>query len=190
MRAQKIIFLFLFLLLNVYSYSQEHLRFKNIPIDGNIDTFADELIKQGFSKLASKGNIISLTGEFINKNCEIYVVGSKKSNLTWKILIVLPKESSWGSLKENYFEIKKQYQSKYGSGKSYEFFSKPYFEGDGYELQALRNEGCTYSTFWKTESGSIDLTISASGSNSLSYQDNQNTDIMRKEKEEVIKSDI
>lgn len=196
MKTQRIIYLlFLLLLINVSSYSQEHLKFKNIPIDGNIDDFASELIKQGFSKSEEESikNIIILNGEFINKkNCEIYIIGTKKSYLTWRINIILPKEISWISLKESYFEIKKQYQSKYGSGESFEYFSEPYFEGDGYELQALRKEKCTYSSYWKLESGIISLKISTSDSNSISiaYQDTQNSDIMRKEKEAIIESDI
>ena len=46
------------------------------------------------------------------------------------------------------------FTKKYGEPKDhFEFFSSPYYEGDGYELQALRKEKCNYISFWTLDKG-------------------------------------
>jgi len=180
----------LFLSMCISGFSQEHMKFKNIPIDGNVNDFSKELIKQGFTLSESLGNMIVLKGEFVGKLCKIYVVGSKKTHLTWKVYITFDKDNSWGSLKSKYNELKEQFAAKYGIGESFEFFSKPYFEGDGYETTALRLDKCTWSTFWKTEIGNVDISIENSQQIAISYQDVRNTDVMKQEKQEVISNDI
>lgn len=174
----------------ISGFSQDHFKFKGIPIDGNINDFSKELIKQGFTIKESKGNSIILKGEFVGKQCDIYVVGTKKTFLTWKVYITFDKENSWSSLKSKYNELKDQFTAKYGNGESYEFFSKPYFEGDGYETTALSVDKCTWSTFWKTDIGNIDISIETSQYIGISYQDIQNTVVMKQEKQEIIINDI
>ena len=103
---------------------------------------------------------------------------------------MLPIETSWSTIKSNYFEIKNQFQLKYNTGKSYEFFTKPYFEGDGYEMQAIGADKCTYSTFWKPEFGHITLSIETLKRICIGYQDGINGDINIAEEKEVISKDI
>lgn len=187
----KIIFL---LCLCVFCYnsvnSQEHLKFKGIPINGNVNAFSKELAKQGFTISNTKGSMVTLIGEFVGKRCEITVVGTKKTFLTWKLYIEFNKLNSWSALKSDYKELKEQFTKKYGDGEYYEFFSKPYYEGDGYETTALSVDKCTWSTYWKVDMGNIDITIEGSNNISISYQDMLNTEVMRKEKSEVISNDI
>lgn len=186
----KNLLLFVILMLSISVFSQDHLKFKNIPIDGNINAFSKELVKQGFTLLESKGSSIILKGEFAGKQCNIVVVGTKKTLLTWKVYISFDKENLWSSLKSKYYELKEQYTTKYGDGKSYEFFSNPYFEGDGYETTALSVDKCTWSTFWETKVGNISISIQASQNIGISYEDIKNTVVMDQEKNEIISNDI
>ena len=160
MKSIKNLLLISFCVFSSIVFSQEHIKFKGIPLNGNVNSFSQELVKIGFKIVESKGNVITMKGEFINKECEIIVVGSKKTNVVWKVVAYLPEEESWSRIKSDYFEVKRQFQQKYGDGKSYEFFSKPYYEGDGYEMQALSLEKCTYSTFFDTDLGTIVVDIS------------------------------
>ena len=76
MKTQNIFLLLLIILLNGCS-SKEHLEFKNIPINGNLDKFVNELIKLGFAEpQLIKANQFKLTGVFLEKNCDIYVYGT------------------------------------------------------------------------------------------------------------------
>lgn len=190
MKAIKNLLLVLFCVFSSVVFSQEHIKFKGIPLNGNVNSFAQELVKIGFKIVKSKGDIILMKGEFINKECEILVVGSTKTNIVWKVIAYLPKETSWYSIKNDYFEVKKQFQQKYGGGESYEYFSKPYYEGDGYEMQALGVDKCTYTTFFKTELGTIAVDISKYERISIGYEDKINLEIKEAEDESVISNDI
>lgn len=65
-----------------------------------------------------------------------------------------------------------QFSIKYGSPTShYEFFKDPYYDGDGYELQALELDKCTYFTIWKLDYGNISIQMSSNASLWISYED-------------------
>ena len=80
---------------------------------------------------------------------------------------------------------------KYGNPtNNYEFFSKPYYEGDGYELSALRNEKCHYISAFETKNGVVYLEISKFKKIEINYEDKANSNIMDREKEETVIDDI
>lgn len=107
------IFFLLVVLLSGCS-SEEHLKFLDIPINGSIDKFADELIKLGFTEAHSLGeNQVKLKGEFIEKNCEIELYATGKSKTIYQIKVNLPKESR-DSLAVSFGKIQKLCSSKYG----------------------------------------------------------------------------
>ncbi len=172
------------------SYAQEHLMFKDIALNGDIKSFANELVKQGFVIVEPKATIIALSGNFVNRKCEVFVCSTKKSNNVWKVAVYLPKEFNWQSIKKDYQSLKEQFIKKYGNGKAQEYFTLPYFEGDEYEMQAINLEKCHYQIYWQTKEGSISLTISKYGQIMISYEDAINTLLDDKEKAEEIKKDI
>ena len=93
MKTQNIFLFSLFLLLNG-CFSEEHLKFLNVPINGSIDKFEDELIKLGFTEAPVKEeNQLKLNGIFIEKHCEIDLYGTSKSQTVYKVKVNLPKES-------------------------------------------------------------------------------------------------
>ncbi|NDV47517.1 hypothetical protein D0T49_10710 [Paludibacter sp. 221] len=169
---------------------QDHMTFKNIPINGSVSEFCKKLTDNGFVLDKKEKGYASLTGKFVNQECEILVLGSAKSDLTWKVVAYLPEKTSWGNLKSQYFDLKAQFTAKYGEGKAYEFFSDPYYEGDGYEIQALKKEKCTYVTFWKVDNGNISLEISKYSQVAISYEDKENYAIRENERESIINDDI
>lgn len=189
MKKIKILLLFL-LFVSTSLFSQTHMTFKNIPISGKTNLFAQELIKTGYKLIEYGDNTASLSGNFVNEDCEIYVIGSKKSNTTWKVTAYLPKETNWYRIKSKYFELKEQYQKKYGEGISYEFFKTPYYEGDGYEMQALYLEKCIYSTFFYTDFGIISITITEFQQIAIAYEDATNLKIKQYEDQAIISKDI
>lgn len=51
-----------------------------------------------------------------------------------------------------YRDLKKTLINKYGTpSNTYEYFKKPYYEGDGYEEQALRLGKARFSAFWNKD---------------------------------------
>lgn len=120
-----------------------------------------------------------------------YILASPKTKTVWKIAVFFPKETAWYSIKSAYNKYKDQYTTKYGNpSKSYNFFSNPYYEGDGYETSAIRNGKCHYASFWDIANGNIVVSISTYMQVEIEYEDKINSDINDKEKEGNIQGDI
>lgn len=189
---KKSIFILIIALFSLNASAQsKHLTFKDIPIDGKISNFVEKMKNVGFSLVEIKGNFATMNGQFAEKNCEIIIVSSPETNTVWKVSAYFPKETTWSSMKSTYQSYKEQYQQKYGNPTdSFEFFSDPYFEGDGYELQAISNEKCSYFTYWESDLGIISLKISKFKQVCAQYEDKINVDLKNKENSVKIKKDI
>ena len=193
---RKIVNLMVCLCVSLWAFAQDvdsvkHLEFKGIPIDGSLNEFVSKLEAKGFTKTETMGTIAQLKGEFAGENVNVYVVGSEKTKTVWKVAVFFPEKSSWRSLKRDYFDYKELFTKKYGKPKNdFEFFSDPYYEGDGYELQALRLDKCSYCSFYNTREGSIMLEIDSSKCISVGYEDATNVKIKSREEEENVMDDI
>lgn len=77
----------------------------------------------------------------------------------------------------------------YSGARAFEFFSDPYYEGDGYEMQALRKDKCDYISYWEVENGIVSVKMGNS-SMILSYEDSANSAIASKERENDIQDNI
>lgn len=153
--------------------SQEHLKFKGIPIDGNIYAFSKKLASTGFEYVYSDGEMVLLKGEFLNRECYPIVQGRGESNTTWRVRVMFTQKTDWNSLKEEYFYFKEQFQQKYGMGESKEFFedSYPYKQDDDDEMDAIEKWACTYRTVFETELGVISIKIENSKQVSIYFED-------------------
>jgi hypothetical protein len=151
--------------------------FLGIKVEGPVSKIVDKLKIQGYTKEKNvTDEIIKLT----NGKDNILLVHFNYNNvdLIWKAGIVKPSNSNWYSLQNEYNELKTILITKYGEfTKSYEFFSSPYTEDDGYQLQALRSDKCTYYTFWDVDNGSISLRIRGDASVCISYENTINSSI-------------
>lgn len=191
---KKVVFLAIILLIYSNCFAQEkknHLTFKGIEINGRAKDFARELTnKFNYESVYSKENVFVLKGSFAEKDAKIFVLGTDKTGLTWKIAVFFEKETNWSTLKYKYNQFKDQLTKKYGSCTSYDSFSSPYTEGDGYEMSAISLDKCNYSSFWMLEDGSISIEINKDAEIIISYEDKINVNIRKKESEAVIDSDL
>lgn len=179
---KKLALLFVAMLMSATFFAQEHLDFRGVPIDGHIDNFVSKMEGLGYTLDNKSDKSAKMSGQFTGRNVELWIFYTRKTHTVWKVVMYFD-ESSWSSLKSDYFEYKKLYTQKYGKpSSSYEFFSKPYYEGDGYELQALKKEKCHYLSIYKLETGSISIQISEFEQLKLAYEDGINADLMTEEK--------
>ena len=175
-------------------YAQEHLSFKNIPIDGDIQDFSKELESAGFVQNDEKSTTTYkwFNGDFMGKSSEVMVPFTPKG-LVFKV-IVLHEYQSWSSLSSAFEDATELYTKKYGEPTDkFKFFSKPYYKGDGYELQAIRNDKCHYFYAWKVEHGYISVRLNNIGHDyyvQFVYEDTINQDLRDKEKEVKAYDDI
>ena len=183
---------FLIFLSSMMAMAQsEHMTFKGVPIDGKLNVFVSALEKQGYTLEYQTDNGAILKGDFAGKSdCTILVIATKVSKTVWKVAVKFPEKVSWYSLKDEYKTFKESYTNKYGKPDSYEFFSDPYYEGDGYELQALRKEKCTYVSYFTSPQGNIALEMTDDPCVQVGYEDGINVEIFRREKNQVVSEDI
>ena len=173
------------------TYAQEHMTFKGIPMDGNLTSFVSQLKANGYTELLTQEDAVVLSGNFAGKDdCTVYVLGTNRGELVWKVVVKFPECVSWYSLKSEYNTFKTSYTNKYGAPESYEYFSDPYYEGDGYELQALRLEKCRYVSYFTTSLGIIMLEIGDDKCVTVVYEDAINVELKKSEKNRAVSSDI
>lgn len=179
MKTQNIFLFFLLILLNG-CLSEEHLKFLDVPINGSIDKFANELIKIGFTEAPLKeGNHLKLSGIFIEKLCDIDIYGSDKSQTVYKVKVNLPKESR-DSLDVSFGKIQDLCSSKYGIGISRYY---QYRNPDRFHFNEPRRKRELYTgdfTRYTTASGSITVEV-LTGSISITFTDKLNSEIQESE---------
>lgn len=173
--------------------AQEHLKFKGIPIDGKIETFIGKLQHIGYSSIRTEPSVALMKGEFGGNICNIMIGSSPTSHIVHSIIVFLNEDNSWHSLNATYNNYKNLLSSKYGKGDSFEFFSDPYYEGDGFETTAISVNKCTYVTFFDVPNGRLRLSIQKVITRAcvvLVYLDNINYELSNKEENAAIIEDL
>lgn len=163
MKSLTCLIIALFLGINLIAQNGDHLTFKGIPITGKLKSFTSKLVSAGFKHETTRDDCTFLSGKFAGyEDCTIMVVSTPTTSIVWKVVVYLPDQYSWFSLKSTYNSMKKNYVEKYGApSDTYELFLDPYNDGDGYELQAIKLEKGAYSSFWTFTQGSIAVSIKA-----------------------------
>lgn len=159
---------------------EQHLTFKGIPIDGTLQEVVSKLESQNFILKKQYDTKAVLEGTFANEKCQLLLATTPKSKKVYTILVLFEESDSWYSLKSDYNKLKEQLKQKYKVKPDVvEKFYDPYYEGDGYELQAFRkNKGFYISTF-ELENGEIGLYIASEVR--LQYTDKINSEINESE---------
>lgn len=114
----QIIFTFLLIIVLAGCSSTQHLAFNDIPIDGKLDKFAEEMVKSGFSDLKRiTENQVQLKGKFLEKDCYIDVFATGKNQHVYKVIVSLPREVQ-DSVNASCEKLQKLFTAKYGRPKN------------------------------------------------------------------------
>ena len=165
--------------------AQNHLTFKDIPITGTRATMNSKLVNLGYTL----GSNDVLTGSFGGYSVEILPV-TTQSNVVWKVIVAFPDKTSWHDLTSIYNDLKEALNIKYGQAKYYEFFREPYYLGDGYEMQALKNDKAVYVGFYELPLGTIVLKIHKNGFVLMEYEDAEGAVIKERESNIIKATDL
>lgn len=191
---KKNILIFCFLSVCLFAFSQsdttDYFVFMDTPITGSVKSFASKLEKKGFKPVVVESNAGKMTGMFTQKDVEVYILPTPKTNIVYAVSVVFQDKNTWLSLKSDYLSLKDALSNKYGKPSiTRESFSRPYYEGDGYEMTAVRTENVTFFSRWIKENGEIVLSIS-DGHIQMFYVDRSNSAIQKIEEGEIINSDL
>lgn len=170
--------------------NHEYLEFKNTPINGTLSEMVKKMQALGYKLEEAAEYVAIMEGSFANENCEIVLYASPKTKTMHSIIVNFGEQTSWYSLKAKYKKLKEQLTSKYNhTPKSTEYFADPYYEGDGYEMQALRNEKCFYFSTFNFDNGKIGVYI-VGNKVQLLYQDSNGNSLNKKEENESAFDDL
>ena len=158
--------------------------FMGVKVEGSRNQIIQAFTAKGFkvSRNNAEENSIIMKGSINSNNVELYASFTPRSNKCWALTVFLPEKTSWYTLKDQYKDYLNILIEKYGEpNNKYSFFSSPYYEGDGYELQAVRLEKCTYSAFWDF----VSIQISKFKQVKIHYENATNAALDDEEKKKV-----
>lgn len=167
----------------------QHLEYKGIPIDGKIEKFAEKL-EQSFGydnyKLVNTGCDWSMAGVEYGNRFDVYVYSSPLTHTTYQVILTIDIKD-WAKAKSLYMEIRKDLDKKYTLDSRSESFERPYYDGDGFEIQAFNLWKAQYSSYYKNKYGRVNLYIMQGYKDEVSlniaYIDNANEIIDEKEED-------
>ncbi len=166
--------------------ASNHLVFKGVPIDGTLQEYIIKMEKNGFARIRTEDGVSLLKGDFASyKNCTVGVVTLKQKDLVSKITVMFPEQDTWSSLSSNYFSLKEMLTEKYGEPLDFvEKFDGLEPDDDNSRMHNVKFDNCKYYTTYKTEKGTIQLSIDHDGVTScfvlLTYHDKINSSIIKK----------
>lgn len=156
---KKIVLLLSALVLCLTASAQEHLKFKNVPIDGSKKAFLENLQKSDFHLVEDSPAGASLRGRFTGRNASAFVMTTSE-DVTCRVAVSLDAPEEWMALRMDFYSLLRSLAFKYGTPEeSVQEFQLPFSDGDGRELEALRRgKGRWYARFAPAD-GTIHLTI-------------------------------
>lgn len=187
---KRVLFIFISLMICVCGYSQKHMKFQGIEIDGTKKAFVDQLIKKGYRYDGPSDNLELLSGTFTSKNARIGVSTNSSDNVI-AVVVLLPENTEWKALVNEYRYYKDLYTQKYGIPVKVTENDKSSFDDNYMKMLSLANGETEWECWFETEEGEILLAIQGikhrfgdnTGSISILYRDkanfkkNQNKDI-------------
>lgn len=180
--------------LQVIDDGHTHLTFRQLPITGDINTFINNLESLGYTvelPFTNEYNVAVLKGKFAGINdCKVIAVATPLTKIVCRVVVSLPEQQVWFKLKSDYNEFKEKLTKKYGKPQSYEFFTDPYYEGDGYEMSALSSEKCNFSSYFDDKDGTIVVRLNTEGCVGIVYEDKYNSSIGESERNNIANDDL
>ena len=156
---KKIILLLATLSICCWTGAQEHLKFKNVPIDGTKKAFVAELQKNEFHLVEDTGFGASLRGKLAGRTVSAFVMPTSEGIVS-RVAATFDSPETWSNLRMDFYTLVRSLSFKYGSPEEMvQEFQLPFSDGDGRELEALRRgRGRWYARF-TPEGGTIHLMI-------------------------------
>jgi hypothetical protein len=136
-----------------------HLKFKGIPVDGNYNVFAQELVAKGFKQIEASDDGIALVGNFMaTPDVVVVVYPDPSTKIVYNVSAMIEAGNSWNLIKNKFDEIVATYKEKYGEPSEYsEEFASDIGKNDLSRLYSIDDSKCYYKAVWDVEGGSIGI---------------------------------
>lgn len=159
-------------------FSQEHLSFKGIPIEGSMTAFCQKLKDKGYTELERDNNTTLFNGDFTGELATIVVGATDDGNNVHSIVVGFDACSEWKTLVDTYDYYKELYTRKYGTPAASIENNPSRGDSNTMLMLALSQGTVTYVSDWSVAGGTIELFINkvgyTHGSVMIRYRDAQN----------------
>ncbi len=121
-----------------------------VKVEGSTSSLIEKFKAKGWKFVKYlDGGVPYLTGSLGSYyNCELFIYSTKAKQAA-KVVVYLPEQNSWMTIKERYEILADAYYKKFGEPDlRYEEFEYPYVLGDGYEATAVKTEKANISSVW------------------------------------------
>lgn len=162
-------------------------QFDGVTITGDMPTILNKYREKGWKLIKTEPTFAVLTGSIAQyRGVELYISVTPKSKRVYKATVYLPKQTTWSNLKYEYTQFVENMTVKYGSPESFQYFKEPYYEGDGYEESALKNEKVVWISFWETLNLNLTVEITKYMQVCLTYENPVNVKYFSKERDALL----
>lgn len=167
----------------ICGFTQEHLSFKGIPIEGSMTSFCQKLKAKGLVQIGSEGNVRLFKGDFTGRSATIGAVATDNGQDVFAVAVFFDQTDSWNTLVTTYNHYKDLYIEKYGQP-SQCVENNPSTSDSNISLMYELSQGrVTYGCIFDAPGGSIQISIEngniSDGFVLIKYQDTQNVNAKR-----------
>jgi hypothetical protein len=148
---------FITLLVFCAKASGQDLHFADMVWGSSRAAVSAQLEKQGFTNVKTdKNGDISFDGSLSEHKAHGFAWFAKDDLAKVTVHILVRNQKA----RETYQQLRESLIEKYGTPTdTYEFFERPYYDGDGYEEQAVRVGKGHFHTFWRTNNQILAVSI-------------------------------
>lgn len=156
---RKLLFTFAFALMAMATFAQgDHMTFKGIPMQGPLNAFVQKLKSKGFTLVKTEQGAAALKGKFATFNDCLVLVHAEKNNVS-SVAVLLPVQKTWNGITNRYYTLVDMLTEKYGTPETIEEFSDRDPGDDFSRFHAILNDECKYASKFKTQNGSIIISM-------------------------------
>jgi hypothetical protein len=162
--------------------------FMGLPLSGSMKDFHEAFTQKGFTVFQEVTDAKFYKGQLGGTNIEVLVLCTPTTKQVAKAVIFFPEIDNFLQLELDFYKKKKILEDKYGKAEDcFEYFVKPYYRGDGYEMTALSVEKYINSCFWKNmENLTLAADIHKNGCVRYIYENITNMTLLQTEKKQGI----
>ena len=167
--------------------------FKNVEIDGSLTEFVTKMEAKGLTLVKQAETNAVMKGSFMGRSDVQFIISATPvSKIVHRVFVMLPKHTNdWTILKNEYNYCEESYTQKYGAPqKSIKKFKSPYYEGDSYEISAVRLNKVTYINVWNVDNGEIMIFLTTDCQVCIAYSDSHNSAIASEEEKSNVIDEI
>ena len=167
---------------------EEVLKFKGIPIEGNINEFKTKLIDAGYKAYTIADKEV-YAGQFIKEPCSIVLEPTNDNQIASVMVIFSTKYQSWKSLDDAFQTLKEALIQKYNCSNNdidevLEWIKLEDAFSDSSKMQSLTSEQCNHILKLRVQGGFISLAKTPAATLSITYFSNKSAKQYNQEKYE------